>query len=179
MDNPPQEPQQPRSDDAIAKPSSWWRLSRVWVLLVLFVALANWIGLRMDHTERQARLTQRIESLGGTVAYSYQGQRVREPQGPGFVRELLGDQYYVKILSVNFDDPRTRMATIQELAASPDLVDIDQLHMEKVEIDDKSIKTLESLTSVKQLYISGRRLTSTAIKELEQALPHTKIIRVP
>jgi hypothetical protein len=172
-------PQETGNGDARKVPSQRPRRNwRVWLLLILFICLANWFALRVDRIGQQARLAQEIESLGGHVTYSYQGERVIEPQGWPLVRKVLGDQYYVTILAAHIGGAKLTAAEMQRLASDFREIGLEQLYVEDVTIGDQILPPLKTLTGLKHLTISDPTLTASGLKELKEALPHTQVRRV-
>ena len=79
------------------------------LVLVLVVAIpCSWMAVEMKNARRQKEAVRGIMKLGGIVSYDYQLQRSGNPlaragqPGPAWLRDLLGEDFFVTVVEVNF-----------------------------------------------------------------------------
>lgn len=90
-------------------------------LVVLLTALAVWLGVIVNRAREQQEAVNAIEALGGRVGYDwemidvpYRGDfappimtnnrfiTTTEPRGPSWLRRLIGDDYFQRVVFVAF-----------------------------------------------------------------------------
>lgn len=178
MDNPVKKSPPPPAGDTENTDVKAPRLRRrLGVLLVIFIALAAWFGWTVVRTARQSRVVKKIESVGGYVVYNYDGGRSATPKGPRVVRKVLGDQYFVTLTSAHLRKWRMNEADLADIAAGLQKVGVVDLYLDGLDFGEGLIEPLKPLTRVKRLFIKDRDLTPTGLKQIEEALPNTKVIR--
>ena len=80
---------------------------------VLLTALGVWLGVASQRAREERDAVQAIEALGGTVAYDWQYERLtdeivftcrpgKEPPGPRWLRRVLGDAFFQRVIGVAF-----------------------------------------------------------------------------
>ncbi|MHC4398485.1 MAG: leucine-rich repeat domain-containing protein [Planctomycetota bacterium] len=137
---------------------------RLRTLLILMAVFAVWLGLTADRARRQKRAVEAISEMGGEFCYDYQAQpqadgpgksysyRV-EPPGPRWLRQLLGDHYFITAVRLLVRDQRV----IDEgrLEYLDDLPDLEQLMFYNVELRDRDLAHLKHLPNLR-LLLFGR-----------------------
>jgi hypothetical protein len=86
------------------------------VVTIVAVLLGSWVY----RADQQAKTVAAIQALGGDVAYDHQiessGVGIRNPRlpGPAWLRELIGDRFFLRLRKVSFDQANDE--TIAKLA---------------------------------------------------------------
>src|SRR6267143_506127 len=65
-----------------------------------------WVSLAQRVASQRAAV-RAIEDLGGDITYDFELEGKSEPPGPGWLRAWIGDDYFRRVASVAFWDPRT------------------------------------------------------------------------
>ncbi len=79
---------------------------------VLVTAFAVYLGFAVNNASQQRKAVKAIEALGGVVRYNWQhvpdcgfhqanDLAIREPSGPKWLRQLIGDDYFQNVEMVN------------------------------------------------------------------------------
>jgi hypothetical protein len=86
---------------------SRWFQFRLATLLLLITGLGIWLGLQVNRVNRQRRAVAEITARKGIVGYDYQTDlnpktSEKEPPGPKWLRQLIGDDYFCEVECVDF-----------------------------------------------------------------------------
>ena len=89
----------------------WWRPRFSLRLLFALLTIAGvWLGIEANCARRQRIAVRAVTQSGGTVRYDYQrrsGNTGGEaPPAPGWLRKLLGDEYFQEVVEVNWNGKR-------------------------------------------------------------------------
>ncbi|HUY90495.1 MAG TPA: hypothetical protein VMV10_17290 [Pirellulales bacterium] len=90
-----------------------WLQFSLRTFLVLLTALAVWLGVASHRMREQREAVKAIETLGGTVAYDWQYERLtdevvfdrlpgKHPGAPAWLRRLVGDDFFQEVVGVAF-----------------------------------------------------------------------------
>ena len=71
--------------------------------MVLVTVLCVWLGLVSERARKQREAVEAIEKVGGAVRYEYQSKSGQEPPGPKWLRELVGEEYFVSVIYVGLN----------------------------------------------------------------------------
>lgn len=123
-------------------------------LLVALTLLGVWLGIAVAPAQRQRRAVKAIEALGGSVRYDWQskeGSSDPSPNGPTWLRRLVGDDYFQSVECVY-------------LFGSA----------------DETVKTIPHLKRLKGLntLVFGMHSDQSSLREVEQALPQCEFVGV-
>jgi len=94
-----------------SKPRRRWFQFSLRTLLVLLTVLCVWLGVTVNRARKQREAVAAIEALGGYVRYEYQYGSGQEPPGPKWLRELIGEEYFVSVVYVvlhNYGSPQKK-----------------------------------------------------------------------
>ena len=83
-----------------SKPRRRWFQYSLRTLFVLVTVLCVCLAVTANRARRQREAVKAIESVGGQVRYEYQYVSGQEPPGPEWLRELIGDEYFVSVVVV-------------------------------------------------------------------------------
>ena len=83
------------------KPRRRWFQFSLRTLFVLLTVLCVWLAVTVNRARKQREAVAAIEAVGGMVLYEHQYDD-SEPPGPKWLRELVGDEYFVSVDVVFF-----------------------------------------------------------------------------
>jgi hypothetical protein len=130
-------------------------------------ALAVWLGIVVNRVREQREAVKAIEALGGDVYYDWQaGPSMepvthRRPNGPGWLRRTIGDDYFQEVIVVNLAGS-FNVFTSENVPPVPE-VDIKAL-----------IPRLKRLRGLKEVW-TLRTISNALLHELENALPNVSV----
>ena len=86
-------------------------------LLLLVAVVAVWLALTVHSARKQREAVAAIEALGRSVGYVHVGYEHGSnlPPGPQWLRELVGDEYFVTIILVRLDSTQITDADLEHL----------------------------------------------------------------
>jgi hypothetical protein len=162
------------------KPKLRWfqySLRSLFVLTLLASIGMSWVAVRMQRARRQREAVEAIQSLGGGVFYDYQkGSSICRPQGqpraPAWLRNLLGDHFFVNVVGVGLCGNRVTNKELSRLKPFPNL---EFVILTCTRIDDGCVEHLLGFPHLHYLEIRYTGITGTGVKKLQQALPNCKI----
>ena len=98
-------------------------------LLVAMLLLAVWLAVTTNRVRDQRRAVAALMDLGWSVQYDWERRSTSEPHGPKWLRRIIGDDYFQKVVHVYFwdgrelDEARTTKS-IPLLQSLPDLKNV-------------------------------------------------------
>jgi hypothetical protein len=125
---------------------------RLGTLLLVVTVFCVWLGVQVNRTNKQRRAIAAIEAARGVIRYDYEydpaGQRISDavPPAPKWLRQLLGDDYFRKVVTVSF--ATEFYGRHKELGLS--------------KIDDQGLRLFESLPDVQKLELGHNRAVTDA-----------------
>ena len=150
------------SESATLKPRRRWFQYSLRSFLILLTALAVWLGVVVNRAREQREAVKAIEAMGGVAIYDWQlegpplGDFIRnskkQPDGPAWLRGLIGDEFFQEVNLVLFT-PSTQKA-------ERDFVN--------------SVPNIRGLRAVRSIILFG--CTEKAQIELMAALPNCEVI---
>jgi len=184
----------------------WYQFSlRTLLIVVTLVGCGlGWLGFKVREARRQEVAVAAIEKLGGQVAYddqfdslgNYVGKVV--PPGPAWLRELLGNDFFRNVRTVDLTLPTLRDADLDQLqwlstckwlnlgksgvtdAGLPQVKELTQLNwllLANTQVSDAGLENLKGLAQLQTLDLRGTRVTAAGVKKLQQALPNCEVTR--
>ena len=136
--------------------------------LLAITIFCVWLGIQVNRVRRQESAVAWVEEAGGRVAYGYQRDTKgdwtghwdkggdwawdAEPHGPKWLRELIGDKYFLTVVEV---DLRGSKAT--DLSPLTDMPDVEWLFARSTNITD--ISPLAHLPNLRYLALTDAPVT--------------------
>ncbi|HEV7221052.1 MAG TPA: hypothetical protein VGN42_00025 [Pirellulales bacterium] len=134
-----------------------WLQVRLSTLLIFVALLCMFLGWQANQARRQRHVVAVIEKLGGSVEYDYQYpagpwrnvldvdytwdcDRSAKPPGPKWLRGLIGDEYFVRVVSANLFSAEV--------------------------VSDDDLKAIGKLTSLRELILGYEGPTDEGIRNL-------------
>ena len=156
----------------------WFRFS-LRTLLILTAVFAAWLGVWVDRARKQRRAVTMIEEAGGSVVYDYNYTPSRKPEGPAWLRESIGNEYFDDVLQVNLDFSRATDAALDYLSALPKMAGVG---LRDARITDEGLKHLADCEQVRWLVLDRTQATDAGLVYLKQlpelqslSLQHTRV----
>ena len=157
-----------------SKPRRRWFQYSLRTLLVLVTVLCVWLAVTANRARKQREAVAAIEAVGGVVYYEYQTKSGQKPPGPKWLRELIGDEYFVSVVLVDFNETQVTDAGLMHLKG---LTKLELLYLNRTQITDAGLEHLKGLTNLEDLWLNGTQVTDEGVKKLQQALPNCGIHR--
>jgi len=159
---------------SFSKPKRTWFQFRLRTLLLLVVVVAVPCVLLKSKIERKRKeraAVAQIEKLGGFVLYDWQLYGGREPNGPGWLRRVVGDDFFEDASTV-IEPRRTPDARLANLS---DIGGLRSLELFWSNVTDAGMVNIEKLRGLEWLNISGSRVTDVGLARLKK-LPRLKYV---
>ncbi len=161
-----------------------WQFSlRSFLLLIAVVSV--WLGLWVNHARRQKDALDAILKLHGFVEYAHQfpdGKRrpkplnTAEPPGPAWLRERLGDEYFVRVVGLQFWE---QPVSDDDLAHVGVLTDLQYVSFvggrQGAKITGTGLAHLRHLTRLRFLDLLQHPVTDDGLRHLP-SLPQLEVI---
>ena len=175
------------------------------IVAVLCVPLA-WVAWKMDHKRHERAVIAELERLGGEVLYDWQGKRLGEtwqhdmkpdsdePNGPTWLRWLLGDDFFSDVLYValvprqripvgyrgawRYDRSRKDAAPIakdDDLRLVATLPKLEELNLSNTDIGDVGLAHLRGLTHLRSLALVYTSITDAGMSTIKEMHRLTKL----
>ena len=138
--------------EAPTKPRRRWFRFSLRTLLLLVAIIGVPLGMKMNRVRNQRLVVAELRRLNAQIMYDYEDTRtkgvqtvVNPPQipGPAWLRRLLGDEYFVEVISVRLDGPKVTDETVASISKLPNLRSITLDYADK--ISDKGLAHLEGM----------------------------------
>jgi len=168
--------------------------------------VVSWLAAEMKQARRQAEVVERIRSSDGDEYGKYVGYDWEfdldgmftpigtAPPGPGWLRKLLGVDFFSAVVIVNDEttdaalEEIANLSELQYLSVSDSkitdagldhlkgLVHLLGLNLSDTKITDAGLLNLDGLIQLQSLELTDTEVTDAGVKRLQQALPNCKII---
>jgi hypothetical protein len=202
-DNAAMEAKSPKVD-APKRKRRWYQFSLRTLLIVMLVVSipCALLGRKIERKRREREVLDAINKIGGQVHYDYErwswslaGTQKKEPPGPGWLRALLGENFFcevdeahivgvsskTKITDADLSNlglssfPRLRSLTLKVnslkitdagLETIRDLTQIQELTLILPNVTDSGLRNLRGLTQLERLTLWGTRITNAGLVNL-------------
>ena len=152
-----------------SKPRRRWFQYSLRTLFVLLTVLCVWLAVTVNRARKQREAVAAIEELGGVVYYDFQVDNSRgllraKLPGPKWLRELVGDEYFV---SVHFVDLGNTQVTDAQLEHLKGLSNLQALVLDRTQVTDAGLEHLKGLTNLQTLSLRNCRITGAGLEHLK------------
>jgi Leucine Rich Repeat (LRR) protein len=152
-----------------------FRSFRIKVLLMLVAVAGIALALITQSYQKQGAAVAVLRRVGGAVRYDHEPYwtygavkstlGAREPNGPRWLRHLVGDTYFAHVeavgLGIGLDQNRAALETLADLRW------LGRLDMPSSNINDADLSYVCCLRHLTMLDLSGSRITDAGAKELD------------
>ncbi len=168
---------EPTTTSAPKRKLRWYQFSlRTLLLLSLLVAVAcSWFGVRLKWKKKEREAVAEIEKLRGSVNYDYQWHApsgvAAQPPGPGWLRKLVGDDFFASVAAIHLDGPSmggpTKEVTDADMAHLAHFTELEQALIEgQPRVTDAGVAHLVELTQLEVLSLIGPQVSDRGLKHL-------------
>lgn len=140
-----------------------WLQFSLRTLLVAMAVFAVWLGFKSARARRQRAAVDRILELGGIVMYDYEYEEGAKPPAPDWLRQLLGDEYFLTVEGVALG---TRHLTDDDMEHFEALTELRVLRLPEGRMTDAGLAKLKGLTRLTDLELSCTPITDQGLAHL-------------
>ena len=149
-------------------------------LLLVITLLSLWLATQANRAKRQKLAVSVVQELGGEVQYDYQLSRfekarrtvkglrppsvIEEPSGPKWLRQLVGNEYFQRVVGVDFRYSADISGPVMEHITS--LTDLEELFLTNTNITDSDLRDIGKLSNLRLLVIRDNQITDAGISHL-------------
>jgi hypothetical protein len=133
-----------------------FRLRTLLIVTTVVAVTAGWLGRWIERNRRQSEIVEAITSSGGYVYFDYErwGKGwTHGPNGPGWLRSLLGENVFSEVDCVGLSDTSVSDADLPGI--------------------EKSMKELGHVTT---LDVARTKISAGGAKRLKAALPNCQVL---
>jgi len=145
-------------------------------LLLVVTVFGVWLGIAVNKANKQRRAVAAIEKLEGRIQFDYErdanGQRIpdAQPPGPKWLRKVLGDDYFRKVIFIDFafGTPPGRSKVIDaDLRCLESLPDLEAIDLDRnIAVTDQGLMHLRNLTKLRHLSMYYANVKGTGFVHL-------------
>jgi hypothetical protein len=166
-----------------------YSLRSLLVVVTLCAFLSSWLAVKLRQAKRERAAAAALEELGGEVLWS-------KPSGPIWLRNLLGDDLFSHVETVDLTGTKITDAGLENLKSLSQLQSLvlwatkvtdsglesvkgsshlKQLILMGTDITDNGLESIRDLGQLERLELSGTHVTAEGIMRLKSALPNCNI----
>lgn len=147
------------------------------IFTVLCAIAAGWLGRKIEHKRREHAAVDAIRKHGGTVDYDYNDGN--KPDGPAWIRSLLGDNFFNEVRAVHFYGADATDDSLRSLEGLTRLQEVDlgltkqtnvgvmRVQQNHLRVSDAGLLSLKGLTNLRYLFLDGAQVTDAGIENLK------------
>jgi len=167
---------------AALKPKRRWfqySLRTIFLLLTVSAVLLAWLRIRINRAEQQERAVKDVEKAHGLIRFDYEldksGRERKSPQPPApeWLRKAVGEEYFRRVVAVDFAvgaglrSGKQISATDEDLRYLASLTDIKTLELgDNTDITDAGLVHLSGLRRLQTLYLYGTSISGAGLAHL-------------
>lgn len=166
-----------------------WLRYNLCTLFVFLTLTCVWLSLLVHRVGKQRKAVAWVVEMGGTVYYDYEVED-EKPPGPGWLRNLIGVDYFstveaVRLTDISFDDvtPLVKLKSLRfldlsrtdvtDLTPLSKLTSLEMLILNSTGVSD--VTPLSNLTDLDELFLNRTHVSEEDYKSLQRALPDCEI----
>jgi hypothetical protein len=141
-------------------------------LFVMMTITAIYLGMLTVRARHQRAVVAMVLELGGEVRYLHNRPDPQRPKeinvqipapGPGWLRKLIGEDYFVSVVSIYL---RGTKVTDEQLEMVADLPYLDNLTLDETPISDQGYAHLKKLRNLKVLWLNETKIEDNGLRSL-------------
>jgi hypothetical protein len=162
--------------DFVKRRRRWFQFSlRSLLIITALVAIScGVLGSKIERKRREREAVKAIEMRAGYVAYDFEVAGLKEPFGPSWLRELLGENFFSEITLAQLNNVGD-----DEIAEYADTIKgfpkLKELRLCAPGLSDSGLIYLSPLTQLESLVFDESHVSDAGIAELQKALPSCTI----
>lgn len=138
---------------------------RSMLIFVLICAVGSaWVGRRREQMRKDREVMAAVIKNGGMAYHGYEAMVHHQPPGPGWLRNLLGDDFFCEVVLVNLSGGRVPEAGLVDLKEFPQL---EWLNLNKSQVTDAELEHVEALPQLHQLTLNDTQIGDAGLQHLE------------
>jgi len=156
------------SQSSTPSPRRRWLSFSLRGALLLLTAFCIWLAILATRARNQAEAVRKVAALGGTLRFDESADQHRAPE---WLRQLLGEEYFRKVVAVDFPWGGVGKVGDDELAFLADLPDLTVLNLgNNKTITDAGLQHLASLRKLRQVYLHSKNISGAGLQYLPRDL---------
>jgi len=163
----------------------WLSFSLRSFLIVVTIACV-WLAIVAARARNQKQAVDRIQELRGTLYFDYQedvqGNRLQntQPKAPEWLRKAIGDDYFRRVVTVDFNFGGGNKVTDKDLVIFRSLPDVTTLELNNnPDVSDVGLAHLAGLNKLRTLYLHRTRIKGPGIRHLPRSIEVLMLSRTP
>src|SRR5262245_2297279 len=163
----------------------WLSFSLRGLFLVITIACI-WLAIVATRARRQAAAIAKVQELKGVLHFDYQkdgrGNAVAngEPQAPKWLRNAIGEDYFRRVVTVDFNFGGGNKATDADLVVFRSLPDVANIELNNnPRVTDAGLEHLAGLSKLRVLYLYRSNVKGPGIRYLPRNIEFLMLTRSP
>jgi hypothetical protein len=154
-----------------------YSLRTLFVFITLFAIACSWLGVRLKQAREQRESLTAIRSIGAEVYYAHQPveyqphysailinpKSTSRPCGPLWLRKMLGEDFFDRVVFVAFRQNGTKNASLAHLK---NLTGIECVALSYTWVTDDGLIHLKGISSLRALFLDGVRITDAGLARI-------------
>ena len=152
--------------DSPKRKHRWYQFSlRALLIVTMVVAVGSgWLGRKIERKRIERDAIAGIEALGGSVWYDYQQGQFSEPSGPGWLRGLLGDDFFGEVVKAHLVGNMIGDAGLANVKGLPRL---ETLELSGAYVNEAGVAKIKDLTELESLDLSTTNVTDVELANIK------------
>lgn len=151
--------------------------------LILLTALCIWLAILATRARQQELAIRKIMELRGVLRFDYQQQdrsAPDKPRPPEWLQKAVGEEYFRKVVSVDFAYGGGAKVTDDDLALLAGLPDLTTIELgNNKTVTDAGLKHLAGLRKLRTLYLYRNTFTGDGLRHLPRDLECLSLSKTP
>jgi hypothetical protein len=148
-----------------------WASFSLRTLLVVVAGCAVWLGILTNRARNQQRAVSALTELGVQIVYDWQfnekspAQSIANatPPEPEWLRNLIGEHYFVRVVTLNFEQTQTHDSDLELVKSLPHVRWLSLYH---TPVTDEGMKHVGTLSELETLYFFDTRIGDEGLKHI-------------
>ena len=146
-------------------------------MFIVVTIACIWLAIVATRARNQQQAVDKIQKLGGILHFDYQrdaqGRDIPsgEPAAPQWLRRAVGEDYFRRVVTVDFNFGGGDKATDEDLAVFRSLPDVTILELNNnPDVSDAGLEHLSGLSKLRVLYLHRSNVKGPGIRHLPDSL---------
>jgi internalin A len=146
-------------------------------MFIVITVACVWLAIVATRARKQQQAVDKVQKLGGVLQFDFQfDSRQRQvpnaqPQAPEWLRRAIGEDYFRRVVTVDFNFGGGNKATDVDLAVFRNLPDVTTIELNNnPSVTDDGLKHLAGLSKLQVLYLYRAKVKGPGIRHLPRNL---------